>query len=182
MNGARRNPEERRRRIIQAALELIPEVGVGGLTHRLVAARADVPLGATTYYFTSLDDLAHTALTAAAELTAEGLRSWAEALRTGPDLPATLATLIDDYLGDRSRMLIWNELYAAAGHRPELRPLAREWSDGLTRLLAGYVDHQTARAVAAFIDGILLHALIHDRPLAPGTVAGSLAALMTPPR
>lgn len=153
-----------------------------GLTHRLVAARADVPLGATTYYFTSLDDLAHTALTTAAELTVEGLRSWADALAACTDVPATLSVLIDDYLRDRTRMLTWNELYAAAGHRPELRPLAREWSDGLTRLLTGYADHQTARAVAAFVDGILLHALIHDHPLAPDTVARSLATLMATSR
>lgn len=182
MSG-RRNPEERRRRIIQAAWELIPEVGVGGLTHRLVAARAGVPLGATTYYFASLADLADAALAAATEATTEALHGWAHALEGDTDLPATLARLTGDYLRDRTQMMTWNELYTAAGHRPELRPLARVWSEGLTRILATHTDHHAAQAAAAFIDGTLLHALIHDQPLAPEPLARALAALlnMDPP-
>lgn len=176
--SSRRNPEERRRRIIQAAYELIPEVGVGRLTHRLVAARAEVPLGATTYYFTSLDDLVEAALTAAAEATSEALRVWAEALEASTDVPATLATLTSDYLHDRGRMMTWNELYTAAGHRPELRSLARIWSDGLTGILTAYTDRQAAQAASVFTDGALLHALTHDQPLDVGSLAGALTVLM----
>lgn len=52
----RRDPEARRREIVTAAAELIVEVGAEAVTHRMVAARADVPLGATTQYFDTLDD------------------------------------------------------------------------------------------------------------------------------
>jgi DNA-binding transcriptional regulator YbjK len=178
LTHVRRNPEERRRRIIEAACELIPEVGVAGLTHRLVAARAGVPLGATTYYFRSLDELVEAALAAAAEVTTACLREWGEALAASRDVTATLVRLVADYLQDHVRMRTWNELYAAGGLRPELRPLARRWSDGLTELLAEHVDTTAARAAAVFIDGALLHALIHDRPIDGETLGRSLAAIL----
>ncbi|MET7464686.1 TetR family transcriptional regulator [Nonomuraea sp. NPDC005501] len=175
---ARRDPVERRRRMVQAACELIPEVGVNGLTHRLVAARAGVPLGATTYYFASLGDLVAAALAHAAEATEEWLRVWGEELRSSADVPATLAALTAAYLRERDRMVIWNELYAAAAHRPELRPLARLWIDGLTAVLAGRADARAARAAAMFVDGALLHCLIDDEPLDAGWLERSLAALL----
>ncbi|WP_205302491.1 TetR/AcrR family transcriptional regulator [Nonomuraea montanisoli] len=174
----RRNPGERRRRMIEAACELIPEVGVNGLTHRLVAARAGVPLGATTYYFASLDDLVAAALARAAEVTEEGLGLWSEELERCADVPATLAALTADYLRERDRMVTWNELYAAAAHRPELRPLARLWLDGLTRSLSGYAGARAARAAAVFVDGALLYSLINDEPLDTESLERSLAALL----
>ncbi|WP_049567820.1 TetR/AcrR family transcriptional regulator [Nonomuraea sp. SBT364] len=181
MSGATRNPAERRRRIVRAACDLIPEVGVGGLTHRLVAARAGVPLGATTYYFRTLGDLVEAALEAAAEATDEGLRQWAAELAAAADVPARLAELTADYLGDRVRMMTWNEMYAAAGHRPELRPLARRWSDGLAGVLAEHTGARGARLAAVFVDGAVMHALIHDRPLDRDSLAESLTALMAQP-
>ena len=53
----RRDPEGRRRAIIDAAAELIVDSGASSLTHRAVAARAGVSLGSTTQYFSSLDEL-----------------------------------------------------------------------------------------------------------------------------
>ena len=55
----RRDPEGRRRAIIEAAAELIVEGGAASLTHRAFAARAGVSLGSTTQYFGSLDELRH---------------------------------------------------------------------------------------------------------------------------
>ncbi|WCD93179.1 TetR/AcrR family transcriptional regulator [Microbacterium sp. nov. GSS16] len=58
----RRDPEARRIAILDATAELILEIGVSAVTHRLIAARAGVPLGATTQYFTTLDELRSQAL------------------------------------------------------------------------------------------------------------------------
>ncbi len=63
----RRDPEARRREIVTAAAELIVEVGAEAVTHRKVAARAGVPLGATTQYFDTLDDLRSAAFRALAD-------------------------------------------------------------------------------------------------------------------
>ncbi|HWU08014.1 MAG TPA: TetR family transcriptional regulator, partial [Streptomyces sp.] len=59
---ARRYDPERRERIIDAALRVVADRGIGGLSHRTVAAEADVPLGSTTYHFASLDELLVAAL------------------------------------------------------------------------------------------------------------------------
>ncbi|GAA4440129.1 TetR/AcrR family transcriptional regulator [Phytohabitans houttuyneae] len=176
---SKRDPEGRRRKIVEAAGQLIAEVGVTGLTHRLVAARAEVPLGATTYYFTSLDDLSAAALRHLADETTAELDGWAAALDAGADVPATLARLMADYLADRGRALLETELYVAAARRAELRPLARAWGDGLARILAAHADPAAGRAVAVFLDGVLVHALVRDEPLDLPALTASLTKLLS---
>ncbi len=176
----RPSAEERRQRIIRAAHELIPAVGVQGLTHRLVAERAQVPLGSTTYYFATLSDLVDAALTAATEVTTECLRDWTERLQASTDVPATLASLVGEWIQDGDQLATWNELYAAAGHRPELRALARVWSDGLAEALTAYAtDPSAARDAAAFVDGVVMHALIRDEPVDATRLARVIAILLT---
>jgi len=50
-------PERRRRKILDAALELIGEGGPDAITHRAVAERAQVALGSTTYHYRSRNEL-----------------------------------------------------------------------------------------------------------------------------
>jgi len=49
--------EDRRGVILDAALRLIANEGIDSVTHRRVAAAANVPLGSTTYYFESREAL-----------------------------------------------------------------------------------------------------------------------------
>src|SRR3712207_6258415 len=51
------NDPQRRARILQAAVGVIGDEGVHATSYRRVAARAGVPLGAVTYYFTGLETL-----------------------------------------------------------------------------------------------------------------------------
>ncbi|MBJ7473161.1 MAG: TetR family transcriptional regulator, partial [Solirubrobacteraceae bacterium] len=48
---------ERRNHITEAAAAFAMEHGIAAISHRQVAAAAQVPLGSTTYYFSSLDEL-----------------------------------------------------------------------------------------------------------------------------
>lgn len=48
---------ERRAQIVDAAAAFVLQHGIAALSHRQVAAAAEVPLGSTTYYFASLDEL-----------------------------------------------------------------------------------------------------------------------------
>lgn len=50
-------PERRRRRILDAALELVGEGGPDAITHRAVAKRAKVSLGSTTYHYGTREEL-----------------------------------------------------------------------------------------------------------------------------
>ena len=52
----------RREQILEATLRVIGRSGRQAVTHRAVAEEAGVPLGSTTYYFESRDDLLRQAL------------------------------------------------------------------------------------------------------------------------
>src|SRR5580704_10476475 len=54
----------RREALLSAAVDVVAERGVGGATHRAIAARAGVPLSTTSYFFGSLDELIVEALRA----------------------------------------------------------------------------------------------------------------------
>lgn len=174
----RRDPVGRRQAIVDAAGRVIAASGLAAVTHRRVAEVAGVPVGSTTYYFTDLDDLRQAALADAARASTQSLQQWKRALATNPDLPAVLAQLAADCLADRARYRTLNELYTAAGYRPELRPLARLWSDGLIGIVEPHVGRPAAEAVAVFIDGAILHRLITDQPLSAATMTMAIAALV----
>ncbi len=157
---------------------MIARRGLGELTHRRVAAEADVPVGSTTYYFRDLGAMRDAALAHAATTSAEVLGQWRRELDDNAELPATLARLTADYLTDRDRHRTLNELYIAAMHRPELQRLARLWPDGLVALLEPRIGRRAAEAVAVFLDGATLHALITGRPLSLDVLADGIARLV----
>ncbi|WP_306368246.1 TetR/AcrR family transcriptional regulator [Nocardiopsis sp. CC223A] len=174
-----RDPERRRRAIVKAAADLIVGGGAARLTHRRVAARAQVSLGSTTYHFSSLAELKTAALE---HLTREG-EVWLERVRTTladhDGDPRGLCDLIADYLADRAQVTTDFALAAAAADDPALRPLALIWFDGLVEALCAYTDPDTARAVAVFTDGALIHALLHDAPLDTAALYRSITALLS---
>ncbi|MFE2287210.1 TetR/AcrR family transcriptional regulator [Streptomyces sp. NPDC059443] len=151
---ARRYDPERRQRIIDAAIRVVGAKGIAGLSHRSVAAEADVPLGSTTYHFATLDDLLVAALRQANE-------AFTPVLAPGSDLAEALARLLGELLSaDRARAELEYELYLAALRRPALRPVAAEWCEAVAVALAERVDPVTARAVVAVMDGISLQVLL----------------------
>ncbi len=166
---ARRYDPERRQRIIDAAIRVVAAKGIAGLSHRSVAAEADVPLGSTTYHFKTLDELLVAALRQANEGFAKTVAARG-ALRdtdtdTAPDLAADLAALGREWLaGDRTGVEVEYELYLAALRRPALRPVADEWGRDFADLLARRTDPVTARALVALIDGICLQVLLTGTP------------------
>ena len=80
---------ERRRRVLQAAIDLAAEGGYDGVQMRAVAERADVAIGTVYHYFSSKD-----------HLLAESMELWIEALagsveRHPPVGDTTLERLLD---------------------------------------------------------------------------------------
>ncbi|GAB2956552.1 TetR/AcrR family transcriptional regulator [Streptomyces heilongjiangensis] len=162
---ARRYDPERRQRIIDAAIRVVGEKGIAGLSHRSVAAEADVPLGSTTYHFKTLDDLMVAALRQANAGYARTVLARGALQDPEADLAAELAALGGEWLaGDRSGLEVEYELYLAALRRPALRPVAAEWAEGFADCLALRTDPATARALVALIDGICLQALLTGAP------------------
>jgi DNA-binding transcriptional regulator YbjK len=175
-----RDPEARRAALATAAIEVIAEVGIGRATHRAVAARAGLPLGATTYYFPTLDDLITAGLRQATEALRADLARRAPALRDARDLPAALTALALSYLEDRGQTRIEYELFVAAARDPALRPLAETWLTGMTDLLEPQVGRAKAGMIVALLDGAMLHALVTASQLDPVALTAALRAVIRP--
>ncbi|WP_426514363.1 TetR/AcrR family transcriptional regulator [Dactylosporangium sp. McL0621] len=159
--NARRDPEGRKRALAQAVVEVVAEVGVGRTTHRMVARRAGVPLGATTYYFPTLADLVAAGLALVSDSVGVELERWRVAVEREPDkLAEVLSRLVADYVADQPKALLEYELYLAAARVPALRPLARAWLDGVHLMLAPRTGEAAARAISGLIDGVMLQAVV----------------------
>lgn len=161
--ATRRKDPARRERIARAAIDVVAERGIEKLTHRAVAAAAGVPLGSTTYYFRTLDDLLAEALRQSAQDDVAELRAWANSLSGEDDLAAALGELILRYLGpQRSRTVVQHELYMAALHRPALAHVSNEWDAELVELFTCYTDSVTGRALSALFCGLLLQGVVRE--------------------
>ncbi|MFE5482887.1 TetR/AcrR family transcriptional regulator [Streptomyces sp. NPDC056527] len=161
MARPRRHDPERRQRIVDAALRVVGTRGIEGLSHRTVAAEADVPLGSTTYHFASLDELLVAALRQANEGFGRELRESGALADPGTDLAAELARHMGEWIaGERTGVELEYELYLAALRRPALRPVAAEWTDAVAEVLSRRTDPVTARALVALMDGICLQVLL----------------------
>ncbi|WP_052851701.1 TetR/AcrR family transcriptional regulator [Streptomyces avicenniae] len=177
---ARRHDPDRRERIVDAAVRVVERDGIAALSHRAVAAEADVPLGSTTYHFTDLDAL----LTAALERVNDGWLGWLAAwLGDAPpdEAPADAAVrLIDDCLGPRlAQTRLEYELYFAGLTRPVVRPLAARCLDDMAVLVRPLApDEATARAVVALLDGLLIQLMLTGRPHDPGQTRAAFARLV----
>ncbi|MEU6311746.1 TetR family transcriptional regulator [Streptomyces sp. NPDC047014] len=179
--AARRYDPERPQRIIDAAIRVVAAKGIAGLSHRTVAAEADVPLGSTTYHFRTLDDLLVAALRQANEGFARAVAGSAALADPDTDLARALARLLGEFLApDRGRAELEYELYLAALRRPALRPVAAEWYTAVSAALAARTDPVTARALVAVMDGISLQVLLTDAPYDEGYAREVLSRVLRP--
>lgn len=172
----------RRAQLVAAAAALLAEGGFDAVRHRAVAERAGLPLAATTYYFSSLDDLVAAGLD---RLGDEELADARAALDARDD-PAEI--VLDLLLGPRSRtegldaVLRRFERLIGSGRRPHLAGLLRAQrvefdallTEALTRL-GGRPGPGDVRRVTALVDGVVLTALIEADP-DPRTVARAALA------
>ncbi|MEU0135961.1 TetR family transcriptional regulator [Streptomyces sp. NPDC006296] len=173
---ARRHDPERRERIIEAALRVVGARGIAGLSHRTVAAEADVPLGSTTYHFASLDELLVAALRRCNENFARTAREDPGLHDPAVPLADALTRLLGEWFsGGRGPVELEYELYLAALRRPALRPVASEWAEEMAALVAHRTDPATARALAALLDGICLQVLLTGGEFDPAYTREMLA-------
>ncbi len=116
---------------MRATLVVIAAHGTAGVTHRAVAAEAGVPLSATTYWFSSRDDLLEETLRYAARQEIERFERLVLDL-AARDLPvsewagALAAEMTDELEAHPGRHLAMFELGLEAARRPALRPEAEQ--------------------------------------------------------
>jgi DNA-binding transcriptional regulator YbjK len=121
--------EARREAILRAALAVTAAHGTDGVTHRAVAAEAGVPLSATTYWFSSRDELLEEAFRLAANEEVERIEHLVlelapRELSVGEWAQAVAATLAQEVETERERHVALYELGMEAARRPTLRPEA----------------------------------------------------------
>jgi DNA-binding transcriptional regulator YbjK len=170
-DGRRLRGEERRRRLIRAALAVLERDGLAGFTHRAVAAEAGVALASATYHFRGIDDLALSAILEATEAFTESIR-----VRSGvPDLSGYAGALAEELASHRGRVVAGYELYLLAARRPALREAATAWLRAGTEPLLVGVDPLRQRAFLAAVDAVCLEALLADAPPSASEIEKLLA-------
>jgi DNA-binding transcriptional regulator YbjK len=164
MEVATQTTPGRREQILDATLRVIGRSGREAVTHRAVAEEAGVPLGSTTYYFDSRDDLLGQALEHVARQEAARHVELGHELRKAKT-PRGLADMLLDQLvfeiEDRDAYIAEYELWLEAGRRPDLREAATAWCDAVQLSVAGAMEKlgstdpaADASLVVATIDGL----------------------------
>ncbi|MGB3304279.1 MAG: TetR family transcriptional regulator [Gordonia sp. (in: high G+C Gram-positive bacteria)] len=175
---SKRDPEARRTAIITAAADLVVELGPERLTHRRVAERAGVPLGSTTQYFKSIDELRTRALERLAAEIDDDLEAVRESLATSNGSIDALVDDLHDYLRNHRNLAADVSLMSAAAFDADLRELSLRWQNNLIDILTAYVGPTNAHALAILADGVTIHAVQHDAPLPKATLRAIVVPFM----
>ena len=166
----------RRTEIIDAAIEVMANVGLAGLSMRLVAQQAQIPLGALSYYFDDKSDLIALAFAQLSDREIDRVVRTAERLEPSMS-PEQLADLVADMIIDgfsspRGAIVTRYELVTEASRDERLRPMFEAWYaamvPALSRLFRELGSHQPeldARTVMAVMAGLEIDNLY--RPLGP---------------
>jgi DNA-binding transcriptional regulator YbjK len=166
----------RRTEIIDAAIEVMAQVGLAGLSMRLVAHQAQIPLGAVSYYFDDKSDLIAQAFSQLSDREIDRVVRTAERLEPSMS-PEKLADLVADMIIDGfstppGAIVTRYELVTEASRDERLRPMFEAWYaamvPALSRLFRDLGSHQPeldARTVMAVMAGLEIDNLY--RPLGP---------------
>jgi len=152
--ASRQGSEQRRQAILDAALRIIVRDGVRAVRHRAVAAEAQVPLSATTYYFKDINDLITDTFALFVERSAEAMSAfWAGADQQLQQLQVSLQ------LGPDARLQVLEQLVEIA-----IAYVQAQLTQHRERLLA----EQAFRLEALLNPGLLELAAAHRKILVQG--------------
>ncbi|WP_329787090.1 TetR family transcriptional regulator [Lentzea sp. DG1S-22] len=156
--------------ITDAAIQLVAEQGMRGLTHRAVDRRAGLPEGSTSAYFRTRKALV--------EGFVERLAAQ-ERIDTAldpADVVGSIARTLDSWLVERNRTLARYAAMLEATHHPELRSILvhspREQATALAKALGHEDPERSGAHFTAFLEGLLFYRLVGGGSTtgpAPGT-------------
>jgi DNA-binding transcriptional regulator YbjK len=166
--------DDRRTRLLDAAIELLGERGVRGVTHRAVDVAADLPAGSTSNYFRTSDAL----FAAVVERFAARERGNADdlAVTVAPTNPAELAeiatALAVDMTGKhRTLTLARYAILVEGAQRPALQTRLRQTGGRVDAWFANWVrtagsDRPDLHApiIQNYVTGLVLHQLASPDP------------------
>ena len=175
----------RRRQLLEAALHVIADEGLRGLTHRAVDRRAGLPEGTCSAYLRTrsalqgaLTEYVANALLADVDELAEQLRLHCDSHQESID--AVLALFLR-WLDQRELLVARLELSMAATRDPVLARLLQDQRGRLIGVVEGIMAttgqprvRERAETLVASYDGVLLAALLRSPHERPGFLARSL--------
>ena len=179
---ARRTDPDRRDRLVGVTLELIAEAGVSGVSHRKIAAAADVPLGSMTYHFTGMDELLHEAFTRFAEHIAGSFQARLSAAENPQEAVEAVVDLVHELSepgSHRDRVLAY-ELYTLAAREPRYRAITSSWMRRSRQELQRHFDPRTTRQLDALIEGLALHRALDEDPFDRSLTEDVVRRIVTP--
>lgn len=175
--------EERRQSLVEACVRIIEADGLEGVTHRRVAVAAGVPLAATTYYFSSKEDLMQAAMEHVIATESERLQVIADAVTRSGDMSLEqgvealiqwqLALLRERPLAQFAEFELFLRVARTAprpGDLPSWTESFRAVARQSLELLGSPDPEQDSYALVALIHGLVLHALTTADPTYPETV------------
>jgi TetR/AcrR family transcriptional regulator, regulator of biofilm formation and stress response len=161
--------------LIEATLAIIERDGIAGVTHRAATRQAGLPATSAAYHFTSISDLLEQSLLHADGLAAEELARCADAENP---IAAFADWLVSGCTKDRTRVIAEYELFLYAVRMPAMRPSARRWLDDLGALVETWTDSpRAARTICAYVDGLVLQALVAGERPDPADIESTIRAL-----
>jgi TetR/AcrR family transcriptional regulator, regulator of biofilm formation and stress response len=176
----RRTDPQRKERILDAAIDVLATHGVAGTTHRLIAAAADVPLGSLTYHFESLEDLRAQAFARLSERVTASYEAHFTEVADADDLVAAVVDLVHGAVGaDAGEWAVTYELYLAALRDPGLRTVTERWMRASRSVLERFVDPDTARALDALIEGLIMHRMLSTAPSTRAQTGMAVTRILT---
>lgn len=153
---AKRDPDGRKQAIIEAAAQIIAEQGVTGASHRRIAERAAVPLGATTQYFASREELIHAALASMAAQLDQDLAALAEDLASGDEATRTVARHFLSYAEDDHRSQAATAFFLSDLQSPGVRDLTQHWYSRQSEVLRDRFGERFAQAAGTYAYGLFI--------------------------
>jgi AcrR family transcriptional regulator len=124
--------EEKRKRVLDAAEEIMLREGYAAVTSRNVAARVGIPASLLHYYFATIDDLFVALLRRRSERNVERMKA---ALASPQPLRAWW-----DLASDPRGTALFVELLAAVNHRPVLKAAVGEVAREVRRMQMAVLD------------------------------------------
>ena len=179
MTLAAKDPKERRRRILQAAIQVLRARGFSGTRVADIAAAAGTSPALVLYHFSSLGDVLVAALGSVDEQFYTDLDA-APNLTDPRDRLARLAALAAEGGPAFGDWQLWLEVWVRARHDERIDDLRREldkrWRDELENIIRTGVESRvftsaTPRAaafrLASLMDGLAVQVVLGEPDLAP---------------
>ena len=176
---SKRDPQGRRRAIAQAPAELLLFEGPKSVTHRSVAKKAQVPLGSTTQYFSSINELKRAGYDVISRGVERGYDELIAQSEKAKNDSEALAVCIYDYVTNIEEVRADMVLSAAAIKDEELRALLERNNERYEASLKQYMSDNQAKMISVFTNGLMLETGIFAHQFSEEFIVQAVETILT---